>query len=141
MAQESHPTKTRLWWDDSEVEFIRWSDKSLVFSWGNTTDTAVHLSRGTVVRLLKNGVLRVEGELPDWACPVPNAAAPAEYHPAIHQPNRITSHFKPIVLDVPPEPDGVESPLPAVPPRDDGPTGRFRAITRLIRKLGGGRSV
>ncbi|MBN1201571.1 MAG: hypothetical protein JXJ20_06925 [Anaerolineae bacterium] len=58
--------KTRVWWDGGEVEFIRWTDKSLVFCWDNTMDTAVHMPRGALVRLIRKGVMQIEGEMPAW---------------------------------------------------------------------------
>jgi hypothetical protein len=65
MAPENE-INTRIWWDGSEVDFIRWTDKALVFSWGNVTETAVQMPRGAVVRLLQKGVLQIEGETPEW---------------------------------------------------------------------------
>lgn len=136
MAHESAPPKTRIWWDDSEVQFIRWSDKSLVFSWGGTTETAVHLSRGAVVRLLQNGVLRIEGSQPEWVHDQPEADRVSEYRPVTHQPRRTAPYFEPIILDLPPEPVEFVPPVPAAPQEE--PAHRFKLITRLIRKLTGG---
>jgi hypothetical protein len=139
MAHESAPSQTRIWWDDSEVEFIRWSEKSLVFSWGNVTETAVHLPRGAVVRLLRKGVLRVEGTLPDWVNDPLDSDLIGEHHQPIHT----ARHFEPIMLvDIPPEPVDLAPSIPAAAPHVDGSGGRFNAIARLIRKLGGpGRPV
>ena len=96
-----------------------------MFSWASTTDTAVHLSRGAVVRLLKNGVLRIEGTLPDWVSKPPDSDMLPAYHPITHQPARpTTSRFEPIMLDIPSEP------IPPAPPCPDHSGGRFRAITR-----------
>jgi hypothetical protein len=57
---------TRVWWDGAPVRFIRWTEKGLVFHWGDPNETAIHMPRGTVVRLMEKGVLEIEGYLPDW---------------------------------------------------------------------------
>jgi len=64
MNADAKTLKTRVWWNDGEVEFIRWTDKTLVFRWG--ADAPVHIPRGTVMRLLEKGGLRIEGRHPDW---------------------------------------------------------------------------
>jgi len=43
MGPQNFDVNTRIWWDGSEVSFIRWTEKALVFSWGNVTETAVHM--------------------------------------------------------------------------------------------------
>ncbi len=69
MNAGSQPHRTRVWWDNGEVVFIRWTEKTLVFSWGDVRETAVHIPRGAVTRLVQKGVLRVEGEAPTWIQP------------------------------------------------------------------------
>jgi hypothetical protein len=100
---------THIRWDDRDVIFVRWTDQALVFVWRDTDETAVHLPRGVVARLVRKGVLHIDGERPPWAKP-PNP------------PSRCT----PI-------------PAPPDPPAADPPTrpDRFRIISRLIRKLSG----
>jgi hypothetical protein len=61
--------QTRVWWDGDEVEFICWTDKGLVFNWNDARETAVHMPRGAVVRLMDKGVLYVEGQMPTWINP------------------------------------------------------------------------
>lgn len=142
MLPEIDSQKTRIWWDGSEVEFIRWSEKSLVFSWGDTTETAVHLPRGAVVRLLKKGVLHVEGPLPGWATCPPEDADCAEYTPRSMSSLKAYSsaHFEPITLEQPaPHPESAPpAPVAASADRPEEKSSRFKTITRLIQKLGGG---
>jgi len=66
MQAEPKPVGTRVWWGGAEVRFIRWTDKALVFNWGNPRGTAMHVPRGTLARLQEKGVLRVEGYVPVW---------------------------------------------------------------------------
>jgi hypothetical protein len=60
---------TRVWWDNEEVRFVGWTDKALVFHWEDPRETAIHMPRGAVVRLVDKGVLRVEGYVPAWMRP------------------------------------------------------------------------
>jgi hypothetical protein len=57
---------TRIWWDGREVNFIRWTNGTLVFAWRETDETAMHIPRGAVTRLIDRGVLEVAGDLPEW---------------------------------------------------------------------------
>jgi hypothetical protein len=66
MSLNYQPDGTRIWWDGSEVAFIGWTDKALLFSWCDARETAVQMPRGVVFRLLQKGVLRIEGEVPSW---------------------------------------------------------------------------
>ena len=66
MEHSLQPHNTRIWWDGGEVEFIRWTEKALVFQWGDATETAIHMPRGAVMRLMHKGVLQIEGEVPEW---------------------------------------------------------------------------
>lgn len=66
MKADTHTSRTRVWWDGGEVLFVRWTDQALVFSWSGVRETAIHMPRGAVVRLLEKGVLYIEGEVPDW---------------------------------------------------------------------------
>ena len=61
----SVPT-TRVWWEDREVAFVRWTDQALVFAWRESDETAMHIPRGAVLRLLDRGVLRIDGDAPAW---------------------------------------------------------------------------
>jgi hypothetical protein len=115
MGPENFDVNTRIWWDGSEVSFIRWTEKALVFSWGNVTETAVHMPRGAVVRLLQKGVLQIEGETPDWI------------------------HLSPLEFDRSPEPDETlpHPPAPHIEPKPEPQNSRLGVVARLIRKLGG----
>ncbi len=66
METEPKTVGTRVWWDGTEVRFIRWTDKALVFNWGSPRETAIHIPRGALTRLQEKGVLRVEGYVPGW---------------------------------------------------------------------------
>jgi hypothetical protein len=83
--------RTRVWWDGSEVLFIRWTDSALVFNWGAPRHTAIHMPRGAVVRLVDKGVLQINGYMPEWlwAKLVPLDSPPAPHlHPVPTMPNR-----------------------------------------------------
>jgi hypothetical protein len=73
-------TTTRVWWDNEEVKFVGWTEKALVFHWEDPRETAIHMPRGAVLRLMDKGVLRVEGYMPIWlhlgSQPKPVPAAP-----------------------------------------------------------------
>lgn len=102
--------QTRVWWDGSEVNFLRWTETALIFSWYSSVETAVQMPRGTVVRLLHKGVLYVEGYVPEW---VSSALGIPETQP-------IEARAKP------------EPPQPAIAKAE-----KISMLTRLIRKLGG----
>jgi hypothetical protein len=119
MNAGSQPYKTRVWWDNGEVVFIRWTEKALVFSWGDVRETAVHIPRGAVTRLVQKGVLRVEGEAPTWI-----------------QPNFSGAQVVPVSPATPVVP--IPAPVEAEKPRSALlRSERFSAISRLIRKLAG----
>lgn len=111
-------TRTRIWWDGREVNFIRWTNGSLVFAWGNTEETAMHIPRGAVTRLIDRGVLEIEGEMPDWLGgkltlePPKKADAP-----------------RPARLSFAPPPGEHAQPAPQ--------TNRRSIVARLLAKLGG----
>jgi hypothetical protein len=58
---------TRLWMGGIEVEFIKWTPHGLVYTRVGSTETLANLSRNTVIRLLQEGTLRIEGYRPAWA--------------------------------------------------------------------------
>lgn len=60
-------SETRIWWNGNEVSFIRWTEKGVVFNWGDPHETAMHLPRGTVARLVEKGVMQIQGHAPIWA--------------------------------------------------------------------------
>ena len=60
---------TRLWMGGVEVEFIKWTPHGLVYNRVGSTETLANLSRGTVIRLQQEGMLRIEGYRPAWAEP------------------------------------------------------------------------
>ena len=101
---------TRVWWEDREVAFVRWTDQALVFAWRESDETAMHIPRGAVLRLLDRGVLRIDGDAPAWLY-----------------------DSRPLQLQHPQQP--APAPQKATPPKDKK---RFSAIVRLIRKLSGG---
>lgn len=101
---------TRVWWEDREVAFVRWTDQALVFAWRESDETAMHIPRGAVLRLLDRGVLRIDGDAPAWLY-----------------------DSRPLQLQRPQRP--VQAPKKPAPPKDKK---RFSAIVRLIRKLSGG---
>ena len=126
---------TRVWWDSNEVAFIRWTEKSLVFAWPNAYDTAIHMPRGAVLRLVQKGILHIEGNMPNW---MPEAiwemqtAIAGTIAPLPREEDR--QPLQPLVIEKQPE---------VVPPQAEAPkpeqrSERFNAISRLIRKLSGG---
>jgi hypothetical protein len=122
MNLDSH-AKTRIWWDGGEVEFIRWTEKALVFNWGDPRETAIHMPRGAVTRLMEKGVLRVEGEMPPWTGA--RCGDDGEWQPEDtlaqsqeHQPPTLKS------------PVAIAKPKPLA--------NRLNVVARLIRKLAGG---
>jgi len=112
MSQAEPLLVTQVWWDGNEVDFVRWTDKSLVFCWKDARETAVHMPRGAVIRLLDKGVLHIEGHQPEWL------------------PARFVSRWS--TADQP------SQPAPAAPRSDtDRSPNRRNVILRLIRKLSG----
>jgi len=126
MNPDSYPKRTRVWWDGGEVEFIRWTDKALVFNWGDPRETAIHMPRGAVMRLMEKGVLRVEGEMPPWTTSrsaTSESAQLEDTQPDQDQPLRHSpAVFRP--------PAGLEKQKPVA--------NRLNIVARLIRKLAGG---
>jgi hypothetical protein len=106
---------TRIWWDGSLVQFIRWSDKGLVFNWDDPRETAIHMPRGTVMRLMEKGVLRIEGDAPEWT----------------------QANIQPVQLDAQRQPSSQLLPKEHTPPAPKIPN-KLNIIARLIHKLGGG---
>ena len=105
---------TRVWWEDREVAFVRWTDQALVFAWRESDETAMHIPRGAVLRLLDRGVLRIDGDAPAWLY---------DSHPLqLRRPEH-------------PAPAPKKAAPKAAPQKDRG---RFNIIARLIQKLGGG---
>jgi hypothetical protein len=125
MNPDSYAKRTRIWWDGGEVEFIRWTEKALVFNWGDPRETAIHMPRGAVTRLMEKGVLRVEGEMPPWTGvrPADNEQQPEDLPSA--QAQQRQSALKPPVLTA-----TLEKPKPL--------SNRLNVVARLIRKLAGG---
>ncbi|MBN1562464.1 MAG: hypothetical protein JXA10_01400 [Anaerolineae bacterium] len=116
--------QTRVWWDGNPVQFIRWTDKGLVFNWDDPRETAIHMPRGTVMRLMAKGVLEIEGDAPDWT--------QSDYQPVAR-------------LEPPPRPVN-DPPLANVQPELPQPAppkvpNKLNIIARLINKLGGGDPV
>jgi hypothetical protein len=126
MNPDSYAKRTRIWWDGGEVEFIRWTEKSLVFNWGDPRETAIHMPRGAVMRLMEKGVLRVEGEMPPWTgLQLFDSELHSEGMLSTQEPQRQQPVFK--------------SPVPATAVEKQKPLGnRLNIVARLIRKLAGG---
>ncbi|MBN1680505.1 MAG: hypothetical protein JW966_09445 [Anaerolineae bacterium] len=110
--RKGQANQTRVWWDNSEVSFVRWTERSLVFCWSNVTETAIHMPRGAVMRLMQKGVLRVEGEMPEWSY---REAAQGDAQPA----QAVTDHYE--------APSAQKTPAPAATAR--APT--FKKIDAL----------
>gem|GEM_PF-1771978 len=108
-----HVSTTRVWWEDREVAFVRWTDRSLVFAWRESDETAMHIPRGAVLRLLDRGVLRIDGDAPAWLY-----------------------DSRPLQLQRPKQ--AAPEPKKAAPQGHPKDKKRFSAIVRLIRKLSGG---
>ncbi|NLX10461.1 MAG: hypothetical protein GXY36_12460 [Chloroflexi bacterium] len=128
---------TRIWWDGTEVRFVCWTEQGLIFSWCNVTETSVQIPRGAVIRLIKKGVLEVEGIVPEWIDPQElgiHGAQPSYYEP----PRPAASGLG----DAVPYGSNPYDTLPfkpaePAPARHRDTSSRFSAVTRLIRKLAG----
>ncbi len=130
MTQHEYAS-TRIWWDGREVNFIRWTDGTLVFAWRENDETAMHIPRGAVTRLIDRGVLEVEGDLPAWLGDVLTLDVPAREPEPVKQPVQ-----KPVA----PARREVARPAPAPARQHNQPapaTSRRSIVARLLRKLGG----
>ena len=138
---------TRVWWEGVEAVFVRWTDQALVFAWEDTTETAVKIPRGAVVRLLHKGVLNIEGDAPAWAdlspvdlSPSPNAT-PATAHP---EQQASVGSVETARSNHNSEDGGWHSPKTLARTNTSQSRNRSEkvtAIARLIRKLTGGGSL
>jgi CheY-like chemotaxis protein len=142
--------RTRVWWDKTEVTFIRWTDQGLVFAWSVTPEATVRVPRGAVACLLQNGVLRVEGHTPGWlAAPEPQVETrlqPPEYRrptssgrptPAARLDVVKPEQMAPANSRLQPQEQSSDTEMRRVKQRSD----RFTAVVRLIRKLTGGEAA
>lgn len=120
--QPDTPGLTRVWWDGEEAVFVRWTETSLVFFWPDSTDTAVKIPRGAVVRLMKKGVLKVEGYMPVWV----------RLEPTTAEADRVVKETLP--TKVAPTSPAAGTPEKAPAEKAD----RFNVVARLIRRLSGG---
>lgn len=118
MSDNAQSSQTRVWWDGEEVQFIRWTQRSLVFHWQDPRETAMHMPRGAVLRLMEKGVLRVEGEMPNW----PEAPSPPPQERIVISRERMAQ----------------PAPVRTEPNTDPQLDNRRSIVARLIRKLGGG---
>jgi hypothetical protein len=85
---------TRIWWNEEEVKFVSWTEKTLIFHWEDPRETAIHMPRGVVVRLMNKGVLRIEGHIPGWIRPAePTPAPPASPVAETHRMAQNNSRF------------------------------------------------
>lgn len=69
MLPESNDSYTRIWWNDSEVVFVAWTESALVFRWPEGTHNnrgIIQLPRGAARRLAQRGILRIDGDAPGW---------------------------------------------------------------------------
>ena len=116
----------------------------LVLAWASNDETAFRLPRAAALRLLNKGVLRMEGDLPDWIpdqITVPKPAAPTTQPATPSAPSTTPARQRPaarptIPPAAPPAPEPVAQPAEPAPRND-----RFSAIARIIRKLTGGDST
>lgn len=63
---------TRLWLSGVPVEFVKWTPRGLVYVGLGSQETLTNLSRGMVKRMLRDGLLRIEGYMPDWVVDDPH---------------------------------------------------------------------
>lgn len=66
MSEES---PTQLWLGGMQVEFVKWTQSGLIYTRVGSQETLANLTRSTIRRLLKEGMLVIEGFRPDWAIP------------------------------------------------------------------------
>lgn len=59
--------KTRVWLGGMEVQFVKWTPNAMIYTRYGSQETMAHLPRSTVQRLLRENMLRIEGDCPDWA--------------------------------------------------------------------------
>jgi hypothetical protein len=64
-VNEDHDTQ--LWMSGMPVKFVKWTPNGLIYHRVGSQETMAHLSRGTIQRLLREDVLRIEGYHPEWA--------------------------------------------------------------------------
>ncbi len=112
-------SNTRVWWDGNPVQFIRWTEKGLVFNWDDPRETAIHMPRGAVVRLMAKGVLQIEGDAPEWMY-------------TGHEPIVLRRSAETPVAGIPAERISAAQPTVSKLPN------KLNIIARLINKLGGG---
>lgn len=129
MSYQPH-ANTRIWWDGREVNFIRWTDGTLVFAWQESDETAMHIPRGAVTRLIDRGVLKVKGDLPQWLdgnlTLTPPALEPTHASAVSARPSALPMRRDTAPLD----PSRLHNrPAPA--------DNRRSIVARLLRKLGG----
>jgi hypothetical protein len=58
---------TKVWLSGIPVNFVKWTPNGLVYTQVDPESTAAHISRGTIKRLMVEGLLEIEGFRPDWA--------------------------------------------------------------------------
>ena len=63
----SEQPSTQLWLGGMRVEFIKWTQSGLIYTRVGSRETLANLTRSTIKRLLKEGMLVIEGYRPDWA--------------------------------------------------------------------------
>ncbi|WP_162909164.1 hypothetical protein [Aggregatilinea lenta] len=121
MLPEYNDSYTRIWWNDSEVVFIAWTESALVFRWpegAHNNRGIIQLPRGATRRLAQRGILRIDGDAPGWF--YGRITAPVEWEEL--PPARPAAPPPP-----PPRPTPARMPRPAL--RD--------IVGRIIRKLTG----
>lgn len=133
---------TRVWWEGAEAVFVRWTDQALIFAWQDATETAVKIPRGAVIRLLRKGVLDVEGYVPVWLRLSPAAEAISESMRAAATSTPVPSSS---FLEADPAyeaefraqhaPVAAPEAVTDQPQRSEGRLDKVSVIARLIRKL------
>ena len=58
--------ETRLYLGGVPVDFVKWTGRGLIYTRVGSQETMAHLSRSTVLRLIEEGTLEVEGYSPEW---------------------------------------------------------------------------
>jgi len=141
--------RTRVWWDGSEVHFIRWSERGLIFNWGDPRETAIHMPRGALMRLMQKGVIRIEGDLPEWLTRQKQNASRAVHPLAYYNQRTIHTNYhaakderkRPSSTPQSASPQSTPQPVrPSQPPAEShalSPASKLSIVARLIRKLGG----
>ena len=64
---------TQLWLGGVAVDFVRWTDRGLIYTSLGSHESLTSLSKGMVRRMIRDGLLRIEGYCPEWGHDDPNS--------------------------------------------------------------------